>query len=113
MKIRNVVWMLALALPASALAYPIEVDIVTRGLDVDAESVQQGNGTILHLISHESVELRCNVLFNAGAESRRRVALLDPGGRMTVRYDPLRQVVRMRVRVECEATGDDGEGGDE
>ncbi len=91
----------ALMLPAVALAYPIDVRVVTRGLDVGAESIQQGNGTILHLLNHETVALRCEVLFDAGAESRRRVVMLDPAGRGTVRFDPLREPVRMRVRVYC------------
>ena len=91
----------ALMLPAAALAYPIDVRVVTRGLDVGAESIQQGNGTILNLLNHEPVALRCEVLFDAGAESRRRVVMLDPAGRGTVRFDPLREVVRMRVRVDC------------
>jgi hypothetical protein len=112
MKNWKIAFVSGLLLPLRALAYPIDVEIVTQGLDVDADSIQQGNGTVLNVINHEAVALRCDVLFNAGAESRRRVALLDPGGRTTVRYDPLRQVVRMRVRIECTPTGDDG-GGEE
>ena len=96
----------ALMIPAVALAYPIDVRVVTRGLDVGAESIQQGNGTILHLINHESVALRCEVLFDAGAESRRRVVVLDPAGRGTARFDPLRRPVRMRVRVDCAPSGE-------
>jgi hypothetical protein len=106
--------LLALMAPALALAYPIDVRVVTRGLDVGAESIQQGNATILHLINHEPVALRCEVLFDAGAESRRRTTLLDPGGRKTVRYDPLREVVRMTVRIDCMPSaleqGDEGKG---
>lgn len=101
-----------LALAPAAMAYPIDVRIVTKGLDVSAESVQQGNGTVLHLVNHESVGLRCEILFDAGAESRRRDAVLDPAGRKTLRFDPLREVVRMRVRVECEAA-EETEGSDD
>jgi hypothetical protein len=107
-RIRSMV-LTALALPATALAYPIDVDVVTRGLDVTADSIQQGNGTVVHVTNHEAVALRCEVLFNAGAESRRRIALLDAGGRQTLRYDPLREVVRMRVRIECRPADEEGE----
>ena len=96
-----------------AFAYPIDVNIVTRGLDVTAESIEQRGTTIIHLENHEPKKLRCELFFNAGAESRRRNAILEPGGGQTVQFSPLREVVRMRVRIECEEIGEAGEAGDE
>ncbi len=93
----------------SAFGYPIDVSVVTRGLDISAESIEQRGATIIHLRNHEPVAVRCDVLFNAGVESRRRQAVIPAGDGQTLQYSPRREVVRMRVRVECEPTGEDGE----
>jgi hypothetical protein len=93
--------------PLMAVAYPIDVTIVSKGLDVSAESVMQDGSTILHLVNHEQEELRCSVNFNAGVESRRRTAILGPGASQTLQFSPRREVVRMRVRVDCSPTAED------
>ena len=92
--------------PLVAFAYPIDVSVVSQGLDVSAESVEQDGSTIIHLINHEPVELRCSVNFNAGVESRRRNAIIGPGKGQTMQFSPRREVVRMRVRVECSPTSE-------
>lgn len=88
--------------PAVAFAYPIDVDVVTRGLDISFESIEQRGATVLHLRNHEPVTVHCSVLFNAGVESRRRQAVIAAGDGQTLQFTPRREVVRMRVRVECE-----------
>jgi hypothetical protein len=98
--------LLALA-PLAANAYPIDVDVVSEGLDVSVESVEQDGSTIIHLINHEPVALRCSANFNAGVESRRRTAIIGPGKGQTLKFSPRREVVRMRVRVECSTTAED------
>ena len=93
--------------PFAASAYPIDVSFVSQGLDVSVESVEQSGSTIIHLINHESKELRCSANFNAGVESRRRSAVLGPGQGQTLQFSPRREVVRMRVTVECIPTSED------
>jgi hypothetical protein len=90
--------------PLEAHAYPIDVSVSSKGLDVSVESVEQDGSTILHLMNHEPEELRCTANFNAGVESRRRTAIIGPGKGQTLKFTPRREVVRMRVQVECSPT---------
>lgn len=95
-------------LVGTAHAYPVDINVVTRGNDVEATHVQEGQGTIIRLHNHDPVELRCAVLFDAGVENRRRTAIVPGGKSVTVAYTPRREVVRMRVRIECNPTEDEG-----
>ena len=101
---KRVIALLASLAPGLALGYPVDVQVVSRGLDVSAEYVQEGQATIVRLTNHEPVEVRCSVRFNAGVETRTRRAVLSAGDAETIRHAPLSEVVRMRVRVECEPT---------
>jgi hypothetical protein len=93
--------------PLAASAYPIDVTVVSKGLDVSVESVEQSGSTIIHLLNHEPVELRCSANFNAGVESRRRTTIIGPGKGQTLQFAPRREVVRMRVRIECSPTAEE------
>ena len=106
---RTVYAALALLAPAVALAYPVEVLFTSRGLDVTIQDVQQDNSTILHLANHEPVAVRCEVEFDAGVETRRRRAIIEAGAGETMTHTPRREVIRMRVRVNCAPLEVEGE----
>jgi hypothetical protein len=100
---------LALLAPAIALAYPVEVLFTSQGLDITIQDIQQDNSTVLHLTNHEVVAVRCEIEFDAGVETRRRSAIIEAGSGETMTHTPRREVVRMRVRVECKPLEDEGE----
>jgi hypothetical protein len=94
--------MAAILASAAAQAYPIDVKVKTKGLDVEAEPKLLGEATVMRLINHEPFPIRCDVHFSNGPEiERTRKITVEAGGEHIARYTPSRVVVRMRVVVEC------------
>lgn len=92
----------ALLVAAAAWAYPVEMQVHTKGLDVEATPILVEDATVVRLFNHEARAVRCNLVFRNGPEvpTHRRVNV-DPGGGRTVRFDPDRAVIKLRVEVRC------------
>ncbi len=92
----------AILVCGAAHAYPIDVQVKTQGLDVEAEPRLLNEATVMRLINHETFPIRCDVHFSNGPEiGRTRKVTVEPGGDHIARFMPSRVVVRMRVLVEC------------
>jgi hypothetical protein len=92
----------AVLVSGAAHAYPIDVQVKTQGLDVEAEPKLLGDATVMRLINHEPFPIRCDVQFSNGPEiARTRKVTVKAGGDHIARFMPSRVVVRMRVVVEC------------
>ena len=98
--VRAAAWLLVLSC-GTANAYPVDVSMASGGLHVEALASQLGAATILELINGEPFAVRCDVYFRNGPERRRRKVTVEAAGRHTVRFSPTRDVVRVRVSVEC------------
>ncbi len=90
-----------LAASAAAWAFPIEVDYRSQGLDVDVVPMRLDNGAVVKLRNNESLSVRCEARFRNGPEERRRSATIPPGDVAPMRYTAQRQVVRLRVVIDC------------
>lgn len=94
----------------AAIAYPIDVDLRTEGLDVEAIPRQLDQATVVQLLNHEAFPVRCDVRFTNGPEiSRVRKVTVEPGQRHLARFLPGRQVIRLQIDVRCwpsEAAGE-------
>jgi len=82
-------------------AYPVDVTTEMHGLRIDANESQLALGMLIDLVNHEPMAVRCDVHFRNGPERRRRRATIEAAARRTVTFTPTRQVVRVRVSVEC------------
>lgn len=92
----------AMLLCGVAQAYPIDVEVKTQGLDLEAQPKLLGESTVMRLVNHEPFPVRCDVHFSNGPEiGRTRKVTVKPGGDHIARFRPSRTVVRVRVVVEC------------
>jgi hypothetical protein len=85
----------------SVAAYPIDVTMLSEGLQVEAHSWQLGDGAMLEIVNGEPLAVRCDVLFRNGPERRLRKVIVEPAARQVVRFTPTRDVVRIRINIEC------------
>ena len=90
-----------LAAPVAGWAFPIEVDFRSEGLDIDIVPMQLDNGAVVKLQNNESLPVRCQARFKNGPEERRRSATIPPGDTAPMRYTARRQVLRLRVVIDC------------
>jgi hypothetical protein len=101
---RNIRFTLALAalMPALAAAFPIDLQMKSKGLDVDHRTSQMELTTVIQLTNHESQAVRCAVQFRNGPEIAQTRRVTIPAQKSsTVQYTARRTVVRMRVTVTC------------
>lgn len=92
----------ALLYAGAAQAYPIDLDLRSEGLDVEALPRQLDQATVVQLLNHEPFPVRCDVRFTNGPEiSRVRKVTVESGERHIARFLPSRQVIRLRVDVDC------------
>jgi hypothetical protein len=85
-----------------AQAYPIDVQVKTQGLDLEAQPKLLGDATVMRLVNHEPFPVRCDVHFSNGPEiGRTRKVTVKAGGDHIARFTPSRAVVRVKVVVEC------------
>lgn len=93
---------IALALPLTAQAFPIDVEVQSKA-QVEVTTTDLTNMAAVMLTSRESVVLQCQVGFVNGPERPvpRRIRL-HPGEQMAVSQFFRRQINRVRVDVACE-----------
>ena len=102
MKRRVLLSVAAMLVSAIARAYPIDLQVSSQGLDVEALPEALGEATVVRLVNHESFPVRCDVRFSNGPEiGRVRKVTVRPGDDHIARFMPSRQVVRLKVSVEC------------
>ncbi|MFJ4371618.1 3-phosphoglycerate kinase [Pseudomonas japonica] len=93
-------------LPLSALAaYPIEVEKAIGGgikLDTTAYDTDYDRSTIT-LNNYGDVAARCGVVFRNGPETRTRSVDVPAKQSLDVTSRFTRQIIKMRIKVTCEA----------
>lgn len=110
-RVRTVLPILLLAWGVAG-AYPVDVTTKMHGLRIDANQSQLALGTLIDLVNHEPMAVRCDVNFRNGPERRRRRVTVEAAARRTATFTPRREVVRVRVNVECWPAHQDGDPGD-
>ncbi|BAP43807.1 hypothetical protein PSCI_3105 [Pseudomonas sp. StFLB209] len=91
-------------LPTAALAYPIEVQKSTPGVQVDYRSHDTYHDTgSLTLDNYGQVDARCRVEFINGPEAPRvRRVEVKAGQSLNVVSKFNRSIIKLRVKLECE-----------
>lgn len=101
-------WCVALlaGLPLTALAYPIDVEMVPGDTQISYSAHDiAADLASLTLVNPGENPARCTVTFNNGPEMPRiRRTLLAPGETAHLTVKLHRQVVRLRIDVECLST---------
>jgi hypothetical protein len=102
--IRFIVALVALA-PLIAVAFPIDLEMHSQGIDVEPTTSQMEKITVLQLMNHESFPVDCSVQFKNGPElARKRRVTIRAGGRSTIQYTAQRAVIRLKVMISCSAS---------
>lgn len=96
--------MLALACPATAFAFPFEVESNFNGAEIAVNTLDLGNNMpSVSLTNYGQRSAVCKVRFRNGPEApRTRKAQLAAGetAHLTARFN--NTVIKMRVQVECQ-----------
>lgn len=102
MTIRKATILPGLLLSAIAAAFPVEFDVNTEGVEVDIVRVEAGEAVVLRVRNYEDAEIRCDLTFRNGPEiARQRKISVEAGEQRVVRWNPSRNVVRIRVSGSC------------
>ncbi|MBF8745512.1 3-phosphoglycerate kinase [Pseudomonas putida] len=96
---------LLLCLPVGAMAYPIEVEKQTSGVQLDYTTYDTAYdlGSI-SLNNYGQVPAQCKVTFRNGPEAPRVRRVNVPAGKsvdVTAKFN--RQIIRLRVDLDCKA----------
>ncbi len=98
-------WCIAMfaGLPLAALAYPIDVEMTPGDTQIDYSAHDiAADLASLTLVNVGENAVRCTATFNNGPEMPRiRRALLAPGETTHLTVKLHRQVVRLRIDVQC------------
>ncbi|MDH3915407.1 MAG: hypothetical protein OEU49_11440 [Chromatiales bacterium] len=85
-----------------AQAYQTDLRFESQGLDIEAIPNLIENATVVRLINHEKVAVRCDVVFRNGPElSRPRKINIKAGDTGIARFSPSRSVIRLQIDIEC------------
>jgi len=110
MRVATVCLLIALFCPGLAAAYPTDVAVNTKGLDIEAIPAQLNEATVVRLVNNESFPVRCDVRFVNGPEiSRVRKVTVEAAADHIVRFTPSRVVIRLKVTVDCWPAEEDTE----
>jgi hypothetical protein len=90
-----------LAASSAGWAFPIDIDFRSEGLDIDIVPMQLEYGAIIKVKNNESLPVKCQARFKNGPEERRRDATIPPGEVAPMRYNAQRQILRLRVVIDC------------
>jgi len=102
MRVRVTCLLAAIFFSAAAVAYPIDMEVKSQGLDVEALPQLLVEATVVRLVNHQAFAVRCDVHFRNGAEIVRvRKVRVEPAADHIARFMPSRQVIRLKVVVEC------------
>ena len=86
----------------TALAFAVELEFDPGGLDVLAEAYSDGRLALVRVANGEDFALRCQAVFRNGPEiARTRQAIVAPGESATLSWAPNRNVVRLRIQLQC------------
>ncbi len=105
---RFMMWVPVLLLaPVMATAFPIDVNMTSKGLDVEYQATPMELTTAVMLQNYESFPVRCSVRFTNGPElSRTRRVTIEGENHSTVQFTARRAIVRLRVDINCERVED-------
>ena len=102
--IRFILALVALA-PLLAVAFPIDLEMKSQGVDVEPTTSQMDKMTVLQLMNHETFPVNCAVQFKNGPElERKRRIRIRAGERGTIQYTAQRAVIRLKVMITCTAS---------
>jgi hypothetical protein len=100
---------LLLLLAASASAFPTDLEVSADGLAIEAVVHTDGRNAIVNVSNREDFALRCDALFRNGPEKGRvRRAIIEAGDSAPLSWTPRRQVVRLRIELQCVPARDAG-----
>ena len=91
-------------LPLTAAAYPIVVEKSLNGAEIsyDVQELARDMGAIF-LVNQGESAARCTAYFRSGPDTpRTRKVLLQSGERATLSVRFTRDIMRLRIRLECE-----------
>jgi hypothetical protein len=87
-----------------ALAYAIDFQFDSHGLDIDAKAVEIDSTAVVSITNHEPFAVFCEAEFRNGPEPvKRRRAEVEPGQTLPMKWTPGRTVVRLRISLWCES----------
>lgn len=97
-------YLLLALLPSVALAYPIEVQKRTPGVQVDYRSHDTFHDTgSITLNNYGQVDASCRVEFNNGPEAPRlRRVQVKAGESLDVVAKFTRSIIKLRIKLDCE-----------
>jgi hypothetical protein len=100
---------LLLSLAGSAWAFPTDLEISAGDLAIQAVVHTDGRNAIVNVSNSEDFAVRCDALFRNGPEMGRvRRAIIEPGDSAPLSWTPRREVVRLRIELECVPARDAG-----
>jgi hypothetical protein len=102
MKLATACLTIAILCPAVSIAYPTDMSVNAKGLDIEAIPTLLDQATVIRLVNNESFPVRCDLQFSNGPEiSRVRKVTVESHDDHIVRFTPSRVVIRLRVDVNC------------
>lgn len=94
---------LSCLLADAASAYPADITVEAGELKLDARLHTDGHFAIVQVSNLDEVTIRCEAEFTSGPErGRARRAIIAPGDSAALRWNPRREVVRLRITLRCE-----------
>lgn len=93
-----------LCFPLTAFAYPIEVSSVMNGAEVTYETQELAADFGAIFLSNQGLSpARCTANFRSGPDTpKTRRTLLQPGEQLSLSARFTRDIIRLRIRLECE-----------
>jgi hypothetical protein len=91
-----------LLLAGLVFAFPTDLEVSANDLAIAAQVHTDGRNAIVNVSNSEDFAVRCDALFRNGPEMGRvRRAIIEPGESAPLSWTPRREVVRLRIELEC------------
>jgi hypothetical protein len=104
---------MAALMAGTAWGYPADLEIRPKGLNIGAIVHSDGRLAMVRITNQEATPLRCDAFFRNGPEQgRTRHAIVDSGDSATLSWMPRREVVRLRIQLNCEPHDGESNGED-
>lgn len=88
--------------------FPIDLEVHADHLAIATQVHTDGRTAIVNVINRENFAVRCDALFRNGPEiGRVRRAIIEPGDSAPLPWTPRREVVRLRIELQCERQNPD------
>jgi hypothetical protein len=90
-------------LAGTAWAFPADLEIRPKELSIGAVVHSDGRVAMVRVTNQEETALRCEAFFRNGPEQgRTRHAIVGSGDSTTLSWTPRREVVRLRIQLNCQ-----------